>query len=252
MKKNNKNIDIILPNYNSEDFLEKTIKSIIQQSFVNWNLIIVDDSSNSKTKKILKKYLKHKKIKIFFLKKNKGTGYCRNLAIKKSKNSFIAFIDSDDLWMKNKLNYQISFMKKNNLSFTYTNYKTFGLKNKKINVPKKFTYREFIKNTSIATSTMMVKRSLIGKTKFTDTKICEDYYFKCKLLTKTKYAYCLNQYLTKYRIRENSLQSSNLRNFYWIWKINKKYNKLSILDNLISLLYISINSLKKYGGKNIF
>ena len=252
MKKNNKYIDIILPNYNSEDFLEKTIKSIIQQSFVNWNLIIVDDSSNSKTKKILKKYLNHKKIKIFFLKKNKGTGYCRNLAIKKSKNSFIAFIDSDDLWMKNKLNYQISFMKKNNLSFTYTNYKTFGLKNKKINVPKKFTYREFIKNTSIATSTMMVKRSLIGKTKFTDTKICEDYYFKCKLLTKTKYAYCLNQYLTKYRIRENSLQSSNLRNFYWIWKINKNYNKLNIIENLISLLFISINSLKKYRGKNFF
>ena len=239
MKKNNKNIDIILPNYNSEDFLEKTIKSIIQQSFVNWSLIIVDDSSNSKTKKILKKYLNHKKIKIFFLKKNKGTGYCRNLAIKKSKNSFIAFIDSDDLWMKNKLNYQISFMKKNNLSFTYTNYKTFGLKNKKINVPKKFTYREFIKNTSIATSTMMVKRSVIN-------------FFKCKLLKKVKTAHRLNKSLTKYRIRKNSLQSNNLKNFYWIWKINKKYNKMNFFQNFISLFSISLNSLLKYNGKNLF
>ena len=83
-------------------------------------------------------------------------------------------------------------------------------------------------------------------------KICEDFFFKCKLLKKVGYAFCLRQYLTSYRIRKNSLQSSNLKNFYWIWKINKKYNKLSILDNLISLLYISINSLKKYGGKNIF
>ena len=91
-KYNFQNIDIILPNYNSEDFLEKTIKSIIQQSFVNWKLIIVDDSSNSKTKKILKKYLNHKKIKIFFLKKNKGTGYCRNLAIKKTRGKYICFI----------------------------------------------------------------------------------------------------------------------------------------------------------------
>ena len=131
MKKNTKNIDIILPNYNSQDFLEKTIKSIIQQSFVNWNLIIVDDSSNSKTKKILKKYLNHKKIKIFFLKKNKGTGYCRNLAIKKSKNSFIAFIDSDDLWMKNKLNYQISFMKKITYLLLIQIIKLLGLKIKK-------------------------------------------------------------------------------------------------------------------------
>ena len=252
MKKNNKNIDIILPNYNSEDFLEKTIKSIIQQSFVNWKLIIVDDSSNSKTKKILKKYLNHKKIKIFFLKKNKGTGYCRNLAIKKSKNSFIAFIASDDLWMKNKLDYQISFMKKNNLSFTYTNYKTFGLKNKKINVPKKFTYREFIKNTSIATSTMMVKRSVIKNIKFTDTDICEDYFFKCKLLKKVKTAHRLNKSLTRYRIRKNSLQSNNLKNFYWIWKINKKYNKMNFFQNFISLFSISLNSLLKYNGKNLF
>ena len=71
-------------------------------------------------------------------------------------------------------------------------------KKRKVKNPSKINYLSFLRDTSIATSTMMVKRSLIGKTKFTDTKICEDYYFKCKLLTKTKYAYCLNQYLTKY------------------------------------------------------
>ena len=99
---------------------------------------------------------------------------------------------------------------------------------------------------------MMVKRHQIGNIKFTNTKICEDYFFKCKLLKKTKYAYCLNQNLTRYRIRKNSLQSNNLRNFYWIWKINRDYNKLNFFDNLFSLISISINSLRKYGGKNIF
>ena len=109
-----------------------------------------------------------------------------------------------------------------------------------------------LRNTSIATSTMMVKRKIIGKIKFTNTKICEDYFFKCKLLKKTKYAYCLNQYLTKYRIRKNSLQSNNLRNFYWIWRINRDFNKLNFFENLNSLISISINSIRKYGGKNIF
>jgi hypothetical protein len=99
---------------------------------------------------------------------------------------------------------------------------------------------------------MMIKRNKINNSKFTNTKICEDYYFKCKILKKINYAFCLGQYLTKYRIRKNSLQSKNLRNLYWIWKINKNYNKLSFLDNLISLIFISLNSLKKYGGKNIF
>ena len=99
---------------------------------------------------------------------------------------------------------------------------------------------------------MMIKRNKIGKIKFTNTKICEDYFFKCKMLKKVKFAHCLKQYLTRYRIRKNSLQSSNLRNIYWIWKINKNFNKLSILDNFVSLLFISINSLRKYGGKNIF
>ena len=143
-------------------------------------------------------------------------------------------------------------MKKNNFAFTYTNYKTFGEKKRIVNNPFKLDYEDFLKNTSIATSTMMIKRNIVNGVKFTNTKICEDYFFKCKLLKKIGHAYCLKQYLTNYRIREKSLQSNNLRNFYWIWRINKNYNKLSIIDNFISLIFISFNSLKKYGGKNIF
>ena len=251
-KKEKTEIDIILPNYNSSKFIIKTIKSILKQTYKNWKLIIVDDFSDSETKIILKKISKKKNIKVFFLNKNRGAGYCRNFAIKKSNSRYLAFIDSDDLWEKNKLKKQISFMKDNNYLFSYTDYKTFGEKKRKINNPSKLDYNGFLRNTSIATSTMMIKRNIVGNIKFTNTKICEDFFFKCKLLKKIGYAYCLRQYLTNYRIRRNSLQSNNLRNFYWIWKINKNYNKLSIIDNFISLLLISINSLKKYGGKNIF
>ena len=249
-KKEKTKIDIILPNYNSSQFIVKTIKSILEQTYKNWRLIIVDDCSDKKTVTILKKYFKKKNIKIYFLKKNHGAGYCRNYAIAESNSPYIAFIDSDDIWKKNKLEKQLYFMKKNNFSFSYTNYLTFGDRNREIKNPLKLNYSSFIKNTSIATSTMMIKRNQIRNVRFTDTKICEDYYFKCKLLKKVKYAYCLNKYLTKYRIRKNSLQSSNIRNMYWIWKINKNYNKLNFLDNIVSLLNISINSLKKYRGKN--
>ena len=250
-KKKKTNIDIILPNYNSSEFIKETIKSILKQTYKHWKLIIVDDYSDKKTREILKK-ISNKRIKIFKLNKNYGAGFCRNYAIKKSSSPYLAFIDSDDIWGKNKLKNQIDFMKKNNFFFTYTNYETFGEKIKRVTNPKKLNFSSFIKNTSIATSTMMVKRDQIDNIKFTNTKICEDYFFKCKLLKKTKYAYCLSQNLTRYRIRKNSLQSNNLKNFYWIRKINRDYNKLNFFDNLFSLINISINSLRKYGGKNIF
>ena len=245
-------IDIILPNYNSSQFIVRTIKSVLNQNYKNWKLIIVDDFSNKETKDILKKFSKKNKIEVYWSNKNLGAGYSRNYAIKKSNSPYIAFIDSDDVWKKDKLKKQINFMKKNNCSFSYTNYETFGDKNKKVNNPSKLSYSSFIKNTSIATSTMMIKRDKINNIKFANTKICEDYYFKCKLLKKVNFALCLSQYLTRYRVRKGSLQSNNLKNFYWIWKINKDFNKLNFLNNMISLLFISLNSLKKYGGKNIF
>ena len=252
MVRNKDYIDIILPNYNSSKFLKQTLKSVLAQTYKNWRLIIIDDCSDYKTIDILKKYIKDQRIKIFWLKKNKGAGFCRNYAIKKTKSPYIAFIDSDDIWKKTKLEKQINFMTKNNYSFTYTYYETFGEKKKIIFPPLKFNFSSFIHNTSIATSTMMVKRSEIENIKFTNTKICEDYFFKCKLLKKVNYAFCLNKFLTKYRIRKNSLQSNVLRNFFWIWKINKDYNKLNLLENFFSLLHITINSVKKYNGKHLF
>ena len=91
-------IDIILPNYNSSKYINETIKSVLHQTYKNWRLFIIDDASDKKTQTILKK-IKSKKIKIIYLKKNRGAGYCRNLALKKVNSDFIAFLDSDD-WSK--------------------------------------------------------------------------------------------------------------------------------------------------------
>ena len=247
-------VEIVLPNYNSEAYVSETINSVINQTFKNWKLTIVDDNSNIETRKVLKNYTDHPNINIIWLKKNKRPGFCRNLAMRNSKSEYIAFIDSDDIWEKEKLSKQLDFMIKNKYYFTYTNYHAFGFGGKTNNLreiksPKYFNFEQFTRNTSIATSTMIVKKSSIGNVKFSNTRICEDYFFKCQILKKINYAYCLSENLTKYRIRNDSLQSNKIRNLYWIWYINKNYNKLSFFDNLISLLYISINSLKKYGFK---
>ena len=145
-------------------------------------------------------------------------------------------------------------MIENKYYFTYTNYNSFRYENKKIDLKeikpaKYFNFIKFIRDTSIATSTMIIKRSLIGNIKFTNTKICEDYFFKCQILKKVEKAHCLLENLMQYRIKKNSLQSNKLRNLYWIWYINKNYNRLNFFKNIISLLCISMNSLMKYGFK---
>ena len=99
---NQTSVDIVMPNYNSERHVSQTIDSIISQTFKNWRLTIVDDNSNIETQRILKKYMDHPNINIILLKKNKKAGFCRNLAIRKSESEYIAFIDSDDIWEKEK------------------------------------------------------------------------------------------------------------------------------------------------------
>jgi len=250
----NPKISIILPNYNSQKTLKDTVKSVIEQTYQNWEIIIIDDSSNTETKNILSEYEKDKRFIIKYLNKNKGTAFCRNLALRSCVGEYVAFLDSDDIWSKEKLEKQINFMNENNYSFTYTYYSTFKSQNNKkiINIikpPSSFNFDSFTKDTSISTSTMIVKKHFAKKFKFTNTQICEDYFYKCLLLKEIKFAHCLKEFLTLYKIRNHSLQSKKLRNLYWIWKINQNYNKFNLLRNFVSLFCISINSLKKYGFK---
>ena len=143
-------------------------------------LIIVDDCSDKKTRTLLKKFSKNKRIKIYWLKKNKGAGYCRNYAIKKSKSSYLAFIDSDDIWKKDKLETQLRFMENNNYLFTYTNYETFGKKIKFISPAKEYDFKKFVNDTSICTSTMIIKRNILKNVEFINSEICEDYFLSVK------------------------------------------------------------------------
>ena len=163
----NKKIDIIMPNYNKSEYLKEAINSVQSQTYKNWRLYIVDDNSSDNSSKILKSYIRNKKIKIFFLKNNKGPSFCRNLGLKKSNSKYIAFLDSDDYWKKNKLKNQINFMVKNNYSFTFTDYvPVLQSKNSKMilnktNIVNSFTFHSFIKNSSINTSTMVIERKYL-------------------------------------------------------------------------------------------
>jgi teichuronic acid biosynthesis glycosyltransferase TuaG len=248
--KNNHRVDIVLPVYNSKKFILETLKSIINQEYKNWRLIIVDDNSNDGTSQLIISFINNYINKNKFLfkknKKNYGQAFSRNLGLKYCNSEYIAFIDSDDFWEKNKLKKQIKFMSDHDYSFTYTDYKSIKKdKAKIIETPIFFDYKKFVNNTSIATSTVILKRKILKNIFFPKLRICEDYYFKCRILKSSNAYKCPGVY-SLYRLRHDSLQSKRLKVLMAVWNINKNFNKMNFIDNFISIFFISYNSLKKY------
>jgi len=248
-------VDVILPNYNKSVFLKEAIDSVINQSFRKFHLYIIDDNSKDNSIKIINNYSKLENITIVKLNKNMGPSFCRNYGMRISNSKYISFIDSDDTWMKEKLEKQIYFMEKENLSFTYTDYIPFFEKEGKKHFKKRtflkdsFNFGTFTKNSSINTTTMVIKRSILKNNRFRNIKLCEDYLFKCNLLKKNNIAKKLNENTAFYRILEKSRSSKRIENIYWLWYINKTYNGFNFIQNIISIALISLNSIKKYGIK---
>jgi teichuronic acid biosynthesis glycosyltransferase TuaG len=252
--KNNVLVDIILPNYNKGNFLEETINSLINQTYKNFHIYIIDDNSTDQSWDIIKNFKNLDKITSIRLKKNMGPSFCRNYGMRISDSKYISFIDSDDTWEINKLEKQINFMEKENLKFTYTDYVPFFQEGEKRNFRKKtllksdFNFDSFIKNSSINTTTMIIRRSILKTNRFKKVKLMEDYLFKCQLLRNNN-ANKFNESLAYYRILNKSRSSQRLKNIISLWYLNKNYNKLSFLKNMHSIISISINSIKKYGIK---
>ena len=248
-------VDIILPNYNKFSFLEEAILSVINQTFKNWHLYIIDDHSTDNSCSIIEKYSGLKNITQIRLNKNMGPSFCRNYGMRISQSKYISFMDSDDSWKIDKLEKQINFMEKNDLYFTYTDYTPFFQKNGKKTYLQKtclkdtFDFNTFIKNSSINTTTMIIRRSILNANRFKKLKLMEDYLFKCQLLKSNNIAKKLNVDLAFYRILNKSRSSKRLKNIFWLWYINKKHNKLNFFKNLVSIVCISLNSIKKYGFK---
>ena len=247
-------ITVIVPSYNKKPYISKCIKSVINQTFENWNLIIIDDCSNDGTQEVLKQFETSKKVEIILLKKNKGPSFCRNLGLRLTKSEYVAFLDADDFWDLNKLENQINFMKKENTNLSYTDYYSIrdNILIKKTNLPSNLNYKDFIKNSSINTCTMIIKRSLIGNLKFKKLNLLEDYIFKCEVLRKNVIAKKFEACDTAYRLSNNNRSSNKIKNLIYLWKLNKKHNNLSFFKNLNSCLSIIFNSIKKYGLKKYY
>lgn len=226
--------DIIMPAYNSEKYVKYAIDSVKQQTTPNWRLIIIDDYSKDNTVKEIEKAIQDIKEKVIFikLKENTGVANTRNIGLEKSKNRYIAFLDADDIWEKDKLEKQLKFMQENRYAFTYTLY-TYMKENKEKIVryfPSKLNYKQALKNTFILTSTVMIDTSQIPKENIKMPNVkSEDTATWWNILRKNKVAYGLKDNLVMYRVTKEGLSSNKFVNLKRTWNLYRKQQKLPII-----------------------
>ena len=238
-------ISVIIPYYKKKEYIISSINSVLNQTYKNLEIIIIYDDLNKEDLNLLKKIKKKdKRIKIYINKKNLGAGRSRNKGIKLSKGVFVAFLDSDDLWKKNKLKKQIFFMKKNGINASHTSYTIINSNNKIVGSrnAKDMSYKLLLKSCDIGLSTVILKKEIItSKIKFANIKTKEDYVLWLKITLNNNKIFALKDNLTKWRKLEDSLSSSKLQKIYDGYLVYRKYMNFNLLKSFGFLMLLSFN-----------
>lgn len=243
-------VSVITPTYNSANFILDSIESVKNQSFKNWELIIVDDCSTDNTVSIIKEQVRgDSRISIIENDINSGAAKSRNKAIDISKGKYIAFLDSDDLWFTDKLTKQVHFMEEHQIAFSFSSYEIIDENgnnlNKVINVPDKITYNQLLKNTIIGCLTVMLDVSKIGKVSMPDIRARQDTAMWLKILKTGVVAYGIGEPLARYRKVNNSVSSNKYKMVYKTWRMYRDIEKLNIIKATYFFLNYAFNALKK-------
>jgi len=229
-------ISIVTASYNSARFLGKTIESVLSQTYEDWELIIVDDFSSDDTVGIVEAYAElDRRIRLINLYENSGAANARNVAIEASRGKYIAFLDSDDIWLPHKLEKQISFMEENGYSFTYSFYQKISSSGDVLSVvkpPMRVSYEDLLKTNSIGCLTAIYDVEDIGKVMMSSSTRREDYTTWLEILKKVKYAYAFTEILAQYRVHTEQSSSKKIEMAIENWKVYRDVEKLNIFYSL--------------------
>lgn len=243
-------VSIITPNYNSSKFIEETIASVQAQIYSHWEMLITDDGSTDNSIEIIRMLSKKDpRIKLFMI-KNSGPAIARNNSIKHAKGSYLAFLDSDDLWMPEFLSTSINYILKSE-GFVFSSYKrcnenTLKEQFKDFIVPQKVTYMDILKTNSISCLTAFIDVEKLGKYFMPDIRYRQDMGLWLKYLHQIKYAVGIKKTLAIYRIRKESLSRNKKKLVIHQWYFYRKIENLSFVTSIYLMLLWAYNGIKKY------
>ena len=206
-------VSIITPAFNSEKFIAETIRSVLNQTYENWEMIVVDDCSTDNTIAVINEFIHlDSRIQLFQLDKNSGTGIARNTALCKAKGRYVAFLDADDLWKPIKLEKQMDFLKANNLPFTFSFYECIDEEgdslNKTVEAPINLSYRQLFFCNYVGNLTGIYDVNFFGKIAISPLRKRQDWTHWLTILKKITNAQAVPESLAFYRIRQNSISAS--------------------------------------------
>jgi len=235
-------VSIITPTYNCAKFIGKTIESVIAQTYTDWELLITDDCSVDDTEQIVNRYvIVDSRIKYIKLNENMGAAMARNDAIRRASGEYIAFLDSDDLWNKDKLEKQLKYMNKNKYNITCTSYTQIDEEGKATNKifksKNKTNYNGLLLNCPVGNSTVMYNVEKLGKFEVPNIRKRNDDALWLKILRKEEYIYGIKDVLMSYRIRSNSLSRNKLDLVKYHWYLYREIEHLSIIRSLFHICY---------------
>ena len=246
----NELVSVIMPVYNGAATIGESIESVLTQTYHFWELIFIDDCSTDDTKKAIEQY-KNKDVRIRYWRQsdNLGVAEARNIGIKMAGGRYIAFLDSDDLWLPEKLEHQLRFMQQNHYGFTYTEYRQFTDNPQNpgniIKVRDYISYKELLKGNDIGCLTVMLDRQIFPHVKM-PTKRHEDYITWLNLLKTGHRAYGIHEDLARYRKSPKSLTGNKFRSLKWTWDVYRKTQGLSRKHSIVNMCYYMFKGLKKH------
>lgn len=245
----NELVSIVVPVYNAEKYIEATVESVKNQTYDNWELILVENGSTDNTPAILSK-LADERIHCIFAEGNIGAARARNLGVSNARGRFVGYIDADDLWIEDKLEKQIKYMTENGLGFCFTGYE-FGDEDAKptgkiVRVPERISYKQALKNTTIFTSTVMFDTTIVPKDEIEMPIIkSEDTALWFKLLRRGYVAGGLDENLTIYRRPPGSLSSNKLEAVRRIWNLYRQSEHLNFFYSCFCMLGWGVRAIKR-------
>ena len=241
-------VSILMNCHNGEKYLSESIKSVLSQTYKNWELIFFDNLSTDNSKNVLIKF-RDKRIKYYKSRKFLRLYQARNEAIKKTKGKYICFLDTDDIWKKNKINTQVNFMEKNNnYNIIYSNFYTFNQEKKKLfiqhnyKLPSGFITKKILKKYPIGILTACVKKTIFDKKIFKKKyDIIGDFDFFVNVSISNKIG-CIQKPLAIYRLHDANFSKTKLKIFIkemsqWI-KDNHEFFKLKKINLIYQRIYI--------------
>jgi len=242
-------VSIITPMHNSASYIAETIDSVLAQSYQNWEMIIVDDASDDQGPGIVREYKKKDpRIKLLVNHSKMGPALTRNLAIENSTGRFIAFLDSDDLWVPDKLEVQIKFMLEDSYAFTFANYGKVNESGEdvgRITVPEKVSYKDLLKTCSVGCLTAVYDSQLLGKVYMPVLDKRQDYALWLKILKKIPHGYGIDTVLGKYRLRGKSISANKLKASKYQWIVYREIEGLSVLKSSYYFIFYTLHGIIK-------